>query len=125
VTLAVRDLLDPGALADLVDALPVPLELGGVLLFPHARGTVVTRQVVPTTALLDLHQAVAERAGPPEARYASTAPGRWSPHVTLARRVPPALLAAVIGAIEVRPVVGEATGLRVWDASAKAVTTLR
>ena len=125
VTLAVRDHLDPTALAALAGALPIPLEIGGVLLFLHARGAVVTRQVVPTEALLEFHRRIADAVGRPEARYASTAAGRWSPHITLARRVPTASLAAVLGAIEARPVLGEAAGLRVWDAAAKVITTLR
>lgn len=125
VTVAVRETVDPSALTGIADLLPVPLELGGVLLFVHAGGVVVTRQVIVTAQLLELHHAVAEAVGPPEPRYATSAPGRWSPHVTLARRVDPDVLPAVLGAIDARPLPGRALSLRVWNAQEKVVTTLR
>nr|WP_262926865.1 2'-5' RNA ligase family protein [Microbacterium sp. MF43] len=125
VTMAVREHLDTTALAGVEDLLPVPLELGGLLLFRHSRTVVVARQVVVTTKLLALHRAIADRLGPPEPRYANTGPDRWTPHVTLVRSVTPELLPRVLDAIAAPHIVGHATGLRVWDASAKAITTLR
>ena len=125
VTLAVRAVVDPAALVGIDDLLPLPLELGGMLLFVHPGGVVVTRQVVVTAPLLELHRAVSERLGPPEARYATSAPDRWSPHVTLARRVAPDRLAAVLETVDSRPLPGEAIGLRVWDAQERVITTLR
>ena len=125
VTVAVREHVDTDALTGAEDLLPVPLELGGLLLFRHSRNVVVTRHVVVTTELLALHREIAARLGPPGPRYANTGPGRWTPHVTLARSVTPELLPQVLDAIAAPHIVGQATGLRVWDASAKAITTLR
>lgn len=124
VTLAVRERVDPAALAGVEALLPLPLELGGLVLFPHARRVVVARQVVVTTALLYLHAVVAERIGPPEPQYANTAPGRWTPHLTLARSMPVGRMAEVLAAIESPSVLGQAVGLRVWDATEKVITTI-
>lgn len=125
ITLAVRERVDAAAFAPVGDSLPFGLELGGVLLFGHRDRFVVTRQVVVSTRLLDLHRHVAEIAGPPEPAYANTAPDQWTPHVTLARRVPAAQVAEALGVLDPRPIAGRATGLRVWDAATKTVTTLR
>lgn len=125
VTLAVRDRVEASAVAGVADLLPVPLELGGLLLFGHGRRLVVTRQVVATAALLAVHQEVARILGPPEARYANTGTDRWTPHITLARGVEPGAMPVVLQAIESARGIGEAMGLRVWDAAAKVVTTLR
>lgn len=125
VTLAVRDEVRAEELAEIAALLPLPLELGGVLLFGHERRFVVSRQVVVTAALLSFHREVARIVGPPEPRYANTGPDRWTPHVTLARRVSPDQLPQVLGVIGEPRLAGEAVGLRVWDAAAKVVTTLR
>ena len=124
VTLAVREGFDVTALAGLADSLPLPIELGGVLLFGRARRFVLTRQVVPSGALMELHAGIAARLGPPEARYANTAPDRWSPHMTLARGLDSEQLALALHVIEHPPLAGEGRALRVWDAAARTVTTL-
>jgi 2'-5' RNA ligase len=125
VTLAVREQVDPTAVAGAVGLLPIPLELGGILLFGHRGQFVLARQVVVTAALLALHRAVADSLGPPEPRYANTGLDRWSPHVTLARRLDAQRVAEALAVIEAQPITAQATGLRIWDASAKQITTLR
>jgi 2'-5' RNA ligase len=124
VTLAVRETLGVTALSGLAALLPLRIELGGVLLFGRARRFVLTRQVVPSAALLELHARVAERLGAPEARYANTAPDRWSPHMTLARGLDAEQLALALRVIEHPPLTGEGRALRVWDAAARTVTML-
>ena len=124
ITLAVRERLEVTALTGLADLLPLPVELGGMLLFGRARRFVLTRQVVPSAALLALHAGVAARLGPPEARYANTAPDRWSPHMTLARGLDAEQLALALRVIEHPPLAGEGRALRVWDAAARTITTL-
>ncbi|MEU1971062.1 2'-5' RNA ligase family protein [Microbacterium sp. NPDC019599] len=124
ITLAVRDRVEPSAFAGLVDRLPVRLELGGTLLLGHRERFVLTRQVVVSAALLSLHREVASIAGPPEPRYTNTGPDRWTPHVTLARGLTTFRLATALRTIRAAHVVGEATGLRVWNAEERVVTTL-
>lgn len=125
VTLAVRDRLDAAGLDALGTLLPLPLSVGGVLLFGHRGRFVLARQIVPTAELLALHARVAAAIGPPEPRYANTAPGAWSPHITLARRLDAGQVGTALRAMRSAPLSGEATGLRIWDADAKVVTTLR
>lgn len=125
LTLAVRDHVDTAALGGIADLLPLPLELGGLVLFPHGRTVVVARQVIATAELLALHAAVADRLGPPGARYGHTEVDHWTPHLTLARRLPAERMGDALAAIAAPQTRGAAVGLRVWDAQAKAVTTLR
>ncbi|QKJ18653.1 2'-5' RNA ligase family protein [Microbacterium hominis] len=124
LTAAVREHVDPAALEDLVELLPLPLEVSGVVLFGRER-FVLARHVVVAGALAAFHAAVARRLGPPGARFETTAVDRWTPHLTLARGLDADHLARALRAVEIPNMVGEAVGLRVWDAAAKAVTTLR
>ncbi|QUW18144.1 2'-5' RNA ligase family protein [Agrococcus sp. Marseille-Q4369] len=119
VTLAMRSSPVPHPLS--IDAgLPIPIELGPPLLFGSGERRVLARAVVPSAALLALHAAVLRAAGegddPPH-----LLPGRWLPHVTLARRLRVVDLAAALAllgpAIEARGV-----AVRRWDASTRVVT---
>ena len=125
MTVAVRDRLDIDALHGLADALPIRVEVSGVLLFGGRSRFVLTRHVVASVTLLEFHREVGGRVGPPEPRYSNTAPDRWSPHITLARGMDAERLARALRTVEAPSVAGEVTGLRVWDAAAKRVTTLR
>ncbi|ORV87402.1 2'-5' RNA ligase family protein [Mycolicibacterium iranicum] len=111
-----------GALMPLLSRLPLRCVLGAPMLFGVGRSVTLVRLVVPTAELLDLQNEVNRiclpymTGGPlPHAD-----PGNWTPHVTLARRVPadqlPAAL-AVPGVTEDIP--ASATGLRHWDGNAR------
>lgn len=100
------------------DAPGMPVVLGSVMLFGPRRGRyVVVRQLVPTVALLQLQEAVASWCG--ALRGGQFGPGRWSAHVTLARRAHaedlPAMLTLLTG--ETHP--STVTGVRRWDGTAK------
>ena len=101
VTLFAAEAIDPGAdarLPELLTGLSLELRIGGVLLFGPRRGKViVVRQVVLSRALLELQTAVAALCGADPA--GQFGPGRWTPHVTLARRVPTAQLGSVMTAL--------------------------
>lgn len=125
VTVAVRDELDPPAVAPLGELLPVACTLGGAVVFAAGERFVLARPVVMTRRLLDLHAATVELAGPPPEHYAVTAVDRWTPHMTLARRMTGEQIGQALALVGAEPVAGEMTGLRVWDAAARAVTTLR
>ena len=89
VTLWAGDALDPAAdalLPELFAGLDLELVVGSVLLFGPRRGSfVLVRAVVASAALLDLQRRVGQTCG--AAAYPGFEDGRWSPHVTLARRV--------------------------------------
>ena len=107
------------ALPGLVAELPLPVRLGGLLVFGPRRGQLVlVRQVVTSPALLALQERVARACGLEADSH--FAPGRWSPHATLARRVPVDALGAVVTALgEVPELAASAGRCRRWDGDAK------
>jgi 2'-5' RNA ligase len=112
------------ALPALVAGLDLPLLLGSMLVFGPRRGQVVlVRQVVASAALLELQAQVARRCGAePDSHFT---PGRWSPHVTLARRVPVEQLGAVVATLGTLPDLEATTGTcRRWDGDAKVAWDL-
>ena len=128
VTLAVRDAVDPAAeprLRELAAALPLPVRLGPVAVFGRHRYVLVLLLVVDTH-LLALHAAVAGALGHHGLGDPLTEPGRWTPHVTLARG---------LGAVEVgralealggsSPVEGAAVDCRRWDSETRRAWSLR
>ena len=122
ITLALAASLNTGDLARLIAAtvtLPIPLTIGGLLVF-GSRRFVLARLVVPSAALLDLQAGVTSALAEPVDPHHTFAPGRWTPHVTLARRLTADQLAeaaTVLG--EVPPVDAHATSARRWDITAK------
>ena len=105
------------ALGDLLSGFPFGCRLGAVLIFGRSPG-VLARSVVPTDQLLGMQADVHRRCLPfmDSAPMPHTAPGQWSPHVTLARRVDPDRLATAVRiAGQPAEIVGQAIGLRHWD----------
>jgi 2'-5' RNA ligase len=94
---------------------PVPIRLGSLLVM-GSRRFVLARLVVPTAELLRLHQSLAAAmTGAPDVPD-QVRPGRWTPHVTIARglgsrQVGEAL--AVLG--RARPLEGLIASVRRWD----------
>ncbi|MFE3546173.1 2'-5' RNA ligase family protein [Nocardia sp. NPDC059177] len=99
---------------------PLPVRLGGVLIF-GSRRPIVVRAVVVTEELLALQRRIAEVVAPCPGIPANLAPGAWTPHVTLARRVPPERLGDAVRAVTADtdcPAV--VVGIRRWDGDARA-----
>ncbi|SDS11493.1 2'-5' RNA ligase [Friedmanniella luteola] len=127
VTLVAAHHLDPGAdaaLPGLLAGLDLSLRVGGLLVFGPRRGSVVlARQVVVDRALLDLQGAVATLCGADPAGHFG--PGRWTPHLTLARRVPVAQLSAVVQALGDLPeLAGASRRCRRWDSEQRTTWEL-
>ncbi|MGT2424968.1 2'-5' RNA ligase family protein [Amnibacterium kyonggiense] len=82
---------------------------------------------MPSRPLLTLHAAV-HRALQQHASGApvtdQTLPDRWTPHVTLARRVPADRIADALAAVDVEPLAARFRGARLWDSVEKSVTPL-
>jgi 2'-5' RNA ligase len=122
ITLLVRPQLVEVPFAEAAALLPLPLVLEAPVLFRHGDRGVLAWGVRPDEELLGLHRSV-HAAVPAGADAPHTAPGQWTPHVTLARRlrvesVERAL--AVIGP----PRTGSGVALRRWDAASRTVTPL-
>ena len=111
VTLAVAAALtrqQDAAIAGAMGTLPMPVTLGGLLIF-GSRSLVLARAVVPSADLL-AGQARIGALADPSAEFSHQRPGRWTPHVTLARRVRPDQLAAAIQALDPLPDLETAAG---------------
>jgi 2'-5' RNA ligase len=111
----------------LPEVLPLPeaLRVAGVLLFPAGPGRyVLGLGVVVDEPLARFHRAV--HAVAPGSLDPSL-PGRWAPHVTLARRVRDVDLPAALRALVAEgplPEVLTVGGLRHWDGQSKVTTPL-
>lgn len=99
-----------------------PITLGAPLLFGTGDRRVLVRSIVPTAELLDLHARVHSLAGPGE-DAPHTAPGEWTPHVTLARRLRVADIEAALDVVG-GDIHGHVTGVRHWDPATAQVTDL-
>lgn len=107
--------------------LPDEIRLGGLLVFRGRRSAVVSRAVIPSAALLATHAAVDAAMADAPGRPDLTLPGRWTPHVTLARRLDDEQLTQALDLLAGVPpeLVGAPAALRHWDSDAKAVHVLR
>ncbi|MTD14354.1 2'-5' RNA ligase family protein [Nakamurella sp. YIM 132087] len=122
ITLAVAPELPANREDDIVRAiigLPLRLRLGGLLLFPRGRGGVVMALAVTVSAeLLTLQDAVRRAVG--DDRLGHQAPGEWTPHVTLARRLDPGQVAVALGISGLAADIdGTGVAVRRWDGDAK------
>jgi 2'-5' RNA ligase len=129
ITLVVRPSLSsvsPAVLSAAV-TLPIPVTLGGTILFGDGDRRVLARSVVPTPALLDLHTSLHAALGDDGDDAPHTRPGEWTPHITLARRLrleslPHAL--RLLDEVASPPTDASAVALRRWDSATATVTTL-
>ncbi|KGI68157.1 2'-5' RNA ligase family protein [Mycolicibacterium rufum] len=125
VTLTVAEQLDDAvdaALHPMLEHLPLPCVIGAPMLFGGRRTVTLVRLVVPSSELLALHADVHRVCVPhmPKGPLPHADPGRWTPHVTLARRVGPDQLPVAMAVPDVgRDLEGLVTGLRHWDGNAK------
>lgn len=103
------------------EALPLPVRLGSLVVFPGRR-LVLARLVIVDEGLLALHRAVLTSAG--AALSALTTTQGWVPHVTLARGIPADGLSTARSVLDGEPIDAVATTLRHWDSDARTATNL-
>ena len=107
--------------AELTGQLPVPVRLGGVLVFGGRDGRhVLARSVVPNDELLELQGSCAALWDGQPGVSPQLQPGAWSPHVTLARKVPAEAIGTAIGVLgEIPELAGNAVAVRRWDSEGR------
>ncbi|MGP4053385.1 2'-5' RNA ligase family protein [Mycobacterium sp. 4D054] len=121
VTLTVATKIDAGAddaLRPLLRAFPLSCVIGAPMVFGGGRTVTLVRLLVPSRELLGLHAEVHRVCLPhaSEGVLPHSDPGRWTPHVTLARRVPVERLPAVFALRALsRDIEATAVGLRRWN----------
>lgn len=117
ITLYAADRIPPAAeqeLRDVVADLRLQVQIGSVLVFgPRRDRCVLVRAVAATLDLLRIQQRVADVCGAdPEGQFGA---GRWSPHVTVARRVPLAAVGPALRVLGEQTVTASITACRRWD----------
>lgn len=122
VTVGVADDIDEtveSRLKSTVDALPLPVTLGPLVLLGGSR-VVLAQMVIMTAPLLHLHAAVAAAMDgcPGQSDYLQ--PGQWVPHVTLAGRLKPEMIPDAVAVLRAHAQSGheppmKAVSLRRWD----------
>ncbi|WP_163163839.1 2'-5' RNA ligase family protein [Arthrobacter sp. Alg241-R88] len=122
ITLAAGNSLDlRDAVQDLWGGLPIAVRFSGLVVFPAGSGKyVLARLVVPSAGLLQMHARLHQQC---TGAFANTLPDAWTPHVTLARRIPGHLLGTAMGVLDVRTQ-GECTAARLWDSPTRTTTAL-
>lgn len=101
--------------------LPVDVQFSGAVVFPAGHGKyVLARLVVPSEALLQLHARLHQQCN---GAFANTLPDAWTPHVTLARRIPGHLLGTAMDVVDVRAE-GKCREARLWDSHTRTISTL-
>lgn len=129
VTLTVAEEMDDAvdvALRPVLDRLPFACRIGAAMLFGGHTFTLV-RLLVPSAELLTLHADVHRICLPhmPIGPLPHADPGQWTPHVTLARRVPPDRLATAMTLRRMsREIRGSVVGLRHWDGNNRVETAI-
>ncbi len=108
------------AVAAAVGALPLPVRLGGLLVFGSGP-FVLSRLVVPSEELLAVQRRVVSALGDAALPFAhQQRPGAWTGHVTLARRLDAARLAAAVSAVAgTGDLSGAVVAARRWDGDAR------
>lgn len=121
ITLAVADEVFPRIEKELSRPgwfVPVTVRLGGLVVFPGRR-SVLARLVVPSVELLTLQERVFAMMRPCPGSTSHTAPGTWTPHVTLARRLLPDQVGGAVRVLErIRDRTGSGDVVRRWDGTA-------
>jgi 2'-5' RNA ligase len=105
-------------LAAVAARLPISCTLAGPAVFSH-RTDILVRLVEPSADLLELHAEVANQMRDCPGRPDNLAPGGWTPHVTLARRLHRTQTAHALELLDWTPRQGTFTGLRRWDGNAR------
>ncbi len=127
ITLALTDTITGEVehrLTTVAASLPIPVTIGALLIF-GARRYVLARLAVPSAGLLDLQASVVQALDQPLDPHGTFTAGRWTPHVTLARRLTADQVGAALTVLGAVPTVsGQLVRARRWDISAKQETWL-
>lgn len=131
VTVAVADHIDSAVDVELrtlaCRLLPLRCLVGAPLVFGRGRFT-VAHLLVPSAELLELHRQVHEICAPHMSPGPAphSAPGRWTPHATLGRRMSSAELGVAFASVTALTDERQAqfTALRRWDGDARVAHPL-
>ncbi|GGC69973.1 hypothetical protein GCM10011410_23520 [Hoyosella rhizosphaerae] len=110
------------AITPLFWTLPFPLRLGGLVLFGEKR-IVIARAVTMSRELLNCHQRLFTVMRECPGQPLHMEPGKWTPHVTLAKRIPAAEVGRAVEILATREdFTGAVVAARRWDGQRKIET---
>lgn len=114
------------ALGPLAMRLPVACTLGAAVIFPAGAQWTLARLVVPTTELLSIHATAVRLVTPllTDSAYGHCTPGRWTPHLTLARRLTAAQVTESLSVIDATQAPITFDAVRLWDGDARTEQVL-
>src|SRR4051812_41528355 len=117
IAASVPPYLETALKAELTGQLPVPVRLGGLLIFAGRGGRyVLARSVVVNSDLLELQASCAALFEGLPGTSATLRPGFWTPHVTLARNVPAAAVGTALEVLgDLLDLAGSGPAVRRWD----------
>jgi 2'-5' RNA ligase len=102
--------------------LPLQVTVGGYLVFPASHGAVLSRSIVVSRALLELHNRVIEAVEADAVVLETARVDRWTPHATIARRLTPEQLGSAIAHLPRGSRSALAQAVRLWDSETRTVT---
>jgi 2'-5' RNA ligase len=106
------------------DLLPLPVTVGGYLVFPSSHGAVLARSIVVSGGLLELHRRVVTAVLPGATVLETARIDAWTPHATIARRLAPEQLGQAFDLLPTGSRSATAAGLRLWDSATRTVQLL-
>lgn len=112
------------ALLRVAAGLPLPVTVGGLLVFGSDR-FVLARLAVPSAELLEFQSDVRSSLDDEVDPHRHFGAGRWTPHITLGRRLTAAEVGAALQVLgDVPPLDGQLVAARRWDMTARQETWL-
>jgi 2'-5' RNA ligase len=113
--------LETALKAELTGQLPVPVRLGGLIVFSgRADRYILARSVVPNLELLELQASCAALFDGLPGVSPQLLPSAWTPHVTLAHDIPAEEIGPAIGALgRIAERTGTGVAVRRWDSDKK------
>jgi 2'-5' RNA ligase len=127
ITLGVAAAISPAAEVEIAQALgpiPFPVQLSGLRVFT-GRWSILVRAVVESPELLVLHRQIHHAMRDCPGLPTTLAPGSWTPHVTLARRMSVEQVDQASHVLSPLPDIhGLAVSVRRWDSDARRTWNL-
>lgn len=113
-----------GGMSAVAQRLPICAVVGPPILFDSPSGLTLAAILVPSADLLAVHATAHRLCGGGVADLdPHCTPGAWTPHVTLARRVPADAVADALARLG-GPIAAQVTAVRRWDGDSRTETVV-
>ncbi|MCF8570692.1 2'-5' RNA ligase family protein [Gordonia sp. HY002] len=111
-------------MAAVAQRLPFSVLLGAPVVFSSRSTFTIAASVVPSADLVSVHAAAYRLCSDAVIDLGShCAPGSWTPHVTMARRVPASAIAEAVACVG-EPITARVSAIRLWNGETKTETVV-